>query len=500
MRSTRLFFILLCIVIFVIVPYINPNSTFGSKDTIQSSSTGLIERKSNYTYINKTISPYPVIDSSPQKSASFNSSLFQEMVSLTVIQPETWKQFNLNESDVFLAVDGASQSRVLRVLIELYSPTGLLIEAKNTTSSNPFHVLIPSPLTGTWQIRLKLIDTGNTTVWIQAISFINGARYVSDYQKERLHLYAGQALYFKIPVEKISDWFDIYCVRLAGANVYYNLYRPLEYESSWVSRRNTFEGFYCSKKLPSLGTYLLIITNEGDADVMVQLTMPSGVSRTLTPNDRFVIKFALDHENEHFYVSIDTSLSWIALDGAVTTRGSWGRYKLMDPDMNLVTDQTSDYIDRFISKILVDPPMGKYILILRGSAGAELTVQFTASGNEDKVINVAIDEKITFTQSGQTLYYKVPTVPELRFLYLATSLTSGKSQYRIFDFRLTQIWSQYSRSPSKPKYAVITATGGDYLIQVQGQIETDVMLHVRFEDDQDYFCLLYTSPSPRDRG
>lgn len=452
---------------------------------VNTSTTYPLERKSNFTYSNKTIPPYPTIDTSPQKSSPFNATLFEEMISLTSINIEAWRTFSMPSSDVFLAVDGASQSRVLNVLIELYQPDGSLAKASNTTASKPFHILIPSPSSGDWKLHLKMINTGNTTVWVQAISYNHGAKIVDDYQKERIHLFAGQALYFKIPVS-IQDWFDIYCAKLAGSYVNYELHKPEEYHLGWTKKRNTFDTFYSPTTLPTTGTYLLVVLNEGDVDVMIQITLPKGVSRTISVNEKFVMKFNLEYENEHIYINVDKTYPWFALAGAINVDNAWVRFKIINPDWNVETDQKSSATRELISKIVVEPDTEKYILILRGSSNAYATTQLTSAGNEAGSITESFDQKIIFTQSGQTIYYLIPTTAQSIFTYLGTSLTSKRSSHKIFDFRLEQKWYGYSSGLTDPELTRITAVGGSYLVQIQGEVGAKAMVHLRFKDEEDY--------------
>jgi hypothetical protein len=177
-----------------------------------------VKRSSNFTYSNITVTDFPVQNTVPQKSAPANSTLLSDMVSLTMEQPTAWRNFSLTPGEIFLAIDGASQSMVLVTLIEIYSPDGILIKAANTTSSQPLHYVNTGPQAGLWAIHLTLMTPGNTTVWIQAISFNNGAKFVEDYHKESVHIYAGQAIYFRVPISSM-DWVDIFAQKMVGSYI-----------------------------------------------------------------------------------------------------------------------------------------------------------------------------------------------------------------------------------------------------------------------------------------
>lgn len=86
----------------------------------------------------------------PKKSASANSTLLSDMESLTTNQPLL--------GETFLAIDGASQSMVLTVLIIVYCPDGTPRKAATTPSSQPLHYVNTNPQTGAWGLHLTLGD------------------------------------------------------------------------------------------------------------------------------------------------------------------------------------------------------------------------------------------------------------------------------------------------------------------------------------------------------
>jgi hypothetical protein len=215
-------------------------------------------RSASFVFSNQTLSESSSQTTLPQKGAAANASLLSELVSLTVAQPSGWRNFSVAPNEGFLAVDGASQSLTLSVDIELFSPNGSLLVAKNTTAAQLLHYVQKNPAVGEWRIYLSLVDVGNTTVWIQAVSFNGGTKEIADYHKEITHLYAGQASYFKFSLTA-SDWVDIHSQRLAGAYMSFEIFLPTDYGNPWDSSYyyySTYDKFLSSDAVPQLGIYL----------------------------------------------------------------------------------------------------------------------------------------------------------------------------------------------------------------------------------------------------
>ncbi|MEM2738456.1 MAG: hypothetical protein QXK93_05675, partial [Candidatus Bathyarchaeia archaeon] len=456
MKSMLISFILCILIGFNILLTIDPISNMVETVQVNSDSKPMtnynsaqfgtsslpVKRSSNFTYSSMTIAEYPVQNTVPQKSALANSTLLSDMVSLTIDHPITWRNFSLASGENFLAIDGASQSMVLMVLIEVYSPDGYLKVAKNTTASEPLHYVCTNPLAGEWKIRLTLVNIGNTTAWVQAISLNGGAKFIQDYHKESLHMFAGQAVYFRVPITT-RDWFDIFAQKLAGGYMIFELFLPTDYLCPWQSSLESFDNFFSSSSIPKLGTYLFVARNYeyggGDADIVIQITKPNGVVRILSANDKISLRFNMTNENEFFYVNINQAFQWFALDGGVTTTGSV-RYLLRKPDTTIVADLFSYSYEYPISFMVVEPQIGNYLLVVRGSQkDVVATIQITTNGGEKAIISKKADVNITFQQTGQTLYYIIDTASISYFVFSGLSL-NGHIIYKIFNFRYEQIW------------------------------------------------------------
>jgi hypothetical protein len=446
-----------------------------------------IKRSANFTYSNITITDFPVQDISPQKSAPTNSTLLSDMVSLTIEQRSAWRNFSLPLEENFLAIDGASQSMVLVTLIEVYSPDGTLVKAANTTSSQPFHYVNTSPRAGLWSIRLTLNTAGNTTVWIQAISFNNGVKFVEDYHKESVHIYAGQAIYFKVSISS-KDWVDFFAQKMAGGYIIFELFLPTDYSAPWLSSWDSFENFLFPPNLPELGVYLFVVRNYeyggGDADIVVQITKKNGVTKILHPNDKISLKFNMTNENEYFWIAINQPFQWLAVDGGVTSDGSV-RFILRKPDGTVEADMISYSYEYPVSHMIAEPQIGNYLLVVRGyQKGVITTVQVCTNGWE-VTLSEKTDVNITFRQSGQTIYYIINTTNTAYFIFSGLSL-GGHIIYKIFNFRYELIWVAESWRSSFPQSILQVPVGNQYLLSIQGQKLSSTIIHLRFDGDEDF--------------
>jgi len=475
------------------------NSSTCSNDNcfLQSGIASPSTRSSNFTFSNRTVSSYPTQTTLPQKSAPANSSILSEMVDLRVDQPSSWRNFTISSNEKFLAVDGASQSAVLTVLIEVYSPDGSVSKAMNTTSSQTLHYLEPSPTAGSWGIHMALGDVGNTTVWIQAISLNRGTKEVTDYHKEVLHMYAGQAAYFKITLAA-NDWFDVHTQRLAGAQMTFEIFSTTDLINFWQSSYDRLDYFVTPAQAPQLGMYLFVARDYqyggGDKDVLIQITKKAAVTKALFPNSKMALEFNLASENEYFIVDVNQSYMWLMLDGGVTD-GGWTHYWLRDPSATVVADIYS-YTDYPVSQPIREPSIGQYLLILQGSGSDTVsTVQITVNDVDETYLSAKTDLALAFQQTGQTLYFSINTTGKLFFVFSGSS-ERGVTIYRLFNFRTELVWGPYqSYSVSNAQYTLQIPVGNKYLFSVQGQKASVALVHIRFSGDHDY---LLSSPDYSD--
>jgi hypothetical protein len=402
-------------------------------------------------------------------------------------QPTAWRNFSLTPGEIFLAIDGASQSMVLVTLIEIYSPDGILIKAANTTSSQPLHYVNTGPQAGLWAIHLTLMTPGNTTVWIQAISFNNGAKFVEDYHKESVHIYAGQAIYFRVPISSM-DWVDIFAQKMVGSYIVFEWFLPADYSVPWQSSWDSFDNFFVSSNLPQLGICLFVVRNYeyggGDADIVVQITKKNGVAKTLHPNDKISLQFNMTNENEYFWIVINQPFQWLALDGGVTSDGSV-RFVLRKPDSTVEADIVSYSYEYPISHMIAEPQIGNYLLVVRGyQKDVIATVQLSVNGWE-VTLSEKTDVNITFRQTGQALYYTINTTKTAYFIFSGLSL-GGHIIYKIFNFRYELIWVAESWGSSYPQSILKVPAGNQYLLSIQGQKLSSTIIHLRFNGDEDF--------------
>jgi hypothetical protein len=100
---------------------------FISFSVVLSQSTPVLqERQSFYDTEDYIVSEYPQILASGQHVSSSNPPLLEETLYLNLTVTTIELSFDLSVNEEFLAIDGASQSFVLRVDYAVYFPNGTL--------------------------------------------------------------------------------------------------------------------------------------------------------------------------------------------------------------------------------------------------------------------------------------------------------------------------------------------------------------------------------------
>jgi len=442
-------------------------------------------RTSNYTIENRSVAPYPQIITSDQQASPSNTSLLEKTLSLNLTVPSIEVTFDLTTYDFFLAIDGASQSFVLRVDFTIYYPNGTLATESpiTTTATSPMHFYIASPSQGTWRVIASLIDTGDTTAWIQAISYNRGTKHVSELEKQQIHLLAGQNIYFKIPLSTSMDWFYLYVNKFAGADVEIVLYEPSSYYLFYGYYWDFVSEFFPST-IHSSGVYLLKIVNYGSTDVFVEIMRPSGVKFTLNIDQGNTIECRMRYDLEFFYFTVNQSYDWIALDGAVVDEGMSAEYILINPNLDVIFEDYSWGTSAFIQRFLAYPMFGAYVVAIFGNEYAIATIKVTSASSLDSVGSVKLDQNWTFAQSGQAFYLRI-LQSQRYFMFAGTTSSDASVLFTLFAPDLSSLWI-WGPSTGLAFYPPTKPIVSFYILKIQGQTNSSTLFHVRFQGDEDH--------------
>ena len=497
MRSDNIIVIsLLLLIVFSLMAISNDfNPSYASADSESAGSDPYDStlRASSYTLDNRSISPYPSITMSAQYESQANSSLIdaeKEPLFFNLTTSVIDKSFSLQPNEPFLAIDGCSQSDVLRVNYTVYYPNSSIATGPVTTlaSGTHIHFFMVNPPAGTWRVESRLIDEGETTAWLQAVSYNNGSKFVGSLEKEQLHLLAGQTLYYKIPLYT-SDWFYLHVNRFAGQYIQvslskegsYNIaYRSYQYYTNPIG-----ELFLSSSSTP--GTYLLTVVNQGSTDIFIEIVKASGVTLGLNVDSGRLVKSRFRFDLEFFRATIAQSYDWIAFDGAVVKSGMSARFLIIDPNLSIIYDGTSTDPTDFNEKMVVNNTVGAYYLGVFGSENANATIKITSSDSAELISTATLDQDWTFTQSGQTTYLKIPQSQKYFFLAGYQYGSYRGIKYTLFNPSLSSIWSTqpYSSQP----YVLYPPTIPNvpyYILKLQGQADNSSMIHLRFQGHEDF--------------
>jgi len=462
-----------------------------SLDPTSSSATSVAYspqmRKSSYGIEPKPTVAYPQINMSEQQASPSNTSLLEKTIYFDVTDYLTPKEiaFDLPFDDKFLAIDGASQSGVLRINYTITYPNGTLA-TKNpitTTVTSPMHFETINPPAGTWRIVVTLIDTGETTGWIQAVSYQHGIKLVMSLEKAKLNLISGRAIYFKIPLFAAMDWFYLHVEKVALGDILIRLRQQGSYQTDYYSNWNYVSDFFPSKS-HSNGTYLLSITNYDRVDIFVQITKPPGIKLKLNVDAGRAVRSLYVVDQEFFNISINLSYDWILLDGAVIESGS-AIFLLIDTNLDIIVQDTSSNPSDFIREQWISKPeIGNYILAIFSYQYAIVTAKVTSASSLEVNSGTGLDCNYSFAQSGQTFYLNISLFKSY-ILFASTTSSSGNAKFALFDsgFGTTWTWGPstglFFPGPIKPIKPF-------YILKVQGQTNSSSLVHLRFGGFEDY--------------
>lgn len=483
-RRTRIIFVLFLLALSSVLVGFNTNMGSMFAKVSASGEYQPEDRLSDYAIDNRSVASYPEITMSDQQVSPSNASLLERTLSLNLTSPTIEADFDLTSSDAFLAIDGSSQSFVLRVNYTIYYPNGTVATAipLTTTANSPMHFYILNPPMGTWRILAALIDTGETTAWIQAISYSNGAKWVTGLEKEQIHLISGQSLYLRIPLFS-TDWFYLYVNKFAGADVQISLRQQGAYGSNYRSYTNYASEFFPSKS-STPGVFLLMITNKGSTDIFVEIVKNPGIRYTLGLDSGKTIRSRFQVDLDFFNLSVDQSYEWIAFDGAVIGNSMTARYLVIDPNSNIIFDGTSSSPTAFEEKLVSYPSRGTYFVAIFSSQFANATIKITSASSVSSIDFVQLDQNWSFAQSGQTFYLKI-LQSQRYFLFAATAFSPTNVRYALFNPSLALIWS-WGPSNGLAFYPPTQPTVPFYILKITGQTNSSSLIHIRFEGLEDY--------------
>ena len=447
-------------------------------------------RQSNYMVETRTITPYPQINMSDQRISPSNASLLEQTLNLDLSTPTTEVNFTLASYEAFLAIDGASQSSTLRVNYTIYYPNGTQATNSPITTSvtSPMHLYILNPPEGTWRVVATRIVPGETTAWIQAISYNNGTKWVSEKEKLQIHLVSGQNLYFKIPLLS-TDWFYLYVNKFARADILIDLRKQGAYQTPYKYYNNLASDFFPSKS-HTPGVYLLKIINKGttygDTDIFLEIIKPLGIDFALNLDVGNTIQSSRQVDLEFFNLTVNQSCDWIAFDGAVISGGMSASYLIINPNLDVIFTGTSSDPSSFQTKLIPNPLTGTYVVAVFGSQYATATIKITSAVNVESIaLYTKLDQNWTFTQSGQTFYLKIAESSWTYFLFAGTTFSSSKVMYKILDPNLNSIWT-WGPSTGFALYPPTKPSVSFYILSITGQTNSASLVHVRFQGLEDY--------------
>jgi hypothetical protein len=335
---------------------------------------------------------------------------------------------------------------------------------------------------GNWRIVATLVDTGETTAWIQAISYNRGTKYVNQIEKEQTHLIAGQNLYYAIPLGLESDWFYLYVNKFKGADVYITLLLVNQTRDYW-SNRNGASRLFTSAGDDS-GFYILKIVNRGSTDIFLEIVKPSGVNVNLGLNEGRTIKCQMQYDLEFLRFTINDAYDWIILDGAVMNDSSSATYMLIDPNLDIIVNYYSRDSSYFLDMNPISYPMlGTYYLAIFGNEYAEATVKVTSFESISSLGEQKIDQGWDFTQSGQAVYFRISQSQNYFCFAAHASYAGAKFQLIRPDQNTEWRWGVGSGlayfSPKKPNVLF-------YVLKLQGQANCHALIHLRHGGQEDY--------------
>ena len=492
MRKEIMSFLTVLTVLFVSISLFGRMTTGNDPITTQSTSSASYNtqnRVSSYVPQNQAFAPYSNVTMSNQQTSSSNASLTENTLNFNLSTSTIQTSFILSPNEAFVAIDGASQSLTMRVNFSIYYPNNSLAAIPYMTlASSPMHFFAANPPSGSWRIVATLLDPGETTCWLQAVSYNNGTKLVNTIEKEQINLVSGQSLYYKIPLAP-SDWFYLYADRVSGANVQTNLRRNGTYN---VLYRNygssTASELFSSKSNPN-GTYLLQVASQGspNTDVFIEIIKALGVNLQLNVNSGNLVNPIFRYDLEFLKSTLAQSYEWIAFDGAVADSGSGqtARFLVIDPSLNVVFDGTSDNPHDFQGKMIANNSIGTYYVGIFTAEYANANIKITSSSDIPSIGFDKVDQNVTFSQSGQPYYLKIP---QNQIYFLFAGYTYGPTygiKYSIITPSLSYAWTTQPYN-SYTLFSPTVPSVSFYILKLQGQKDARSLIHMRFQGFEDY--------------
>jgi hypothetical protein len=492
---------LLCLALVVIVlgaylPYCS--SLTDSSDAINvqpasaASSYSPQNRTSTYTPQTSTLPSYSNVTMTSQRDIASNTSLVEKTLEFNLSTVTIQTTFNLASNEPFIAIDGCSQSTAYKVNFTINFPNGSRAIAPYTTleaTSMQMHYFTVNPPAGTWTIIATAVDPALNTAWLQVTSYNNGTKLCDSLEKIQVNLVPGQTLYCKIPLTP-SDWFYLYADHISGPYATINLRKNGTYGTLYkdYSVYSAASELFSSKVNPN-GTYLLQIYSQGSGNtaVFVEIIKASGVTLQFNPDQGKMAIPYFGTDLEFFKVSITQNYDWISFDGGLSdaSSGKTARFLIIDPNLNIIFDGTANYLYDFQEKMVANNPIGTFYIGIFVTAYANANFKVTTSTAVQTIPMASLDQNVTFTQSGQPYFMKIP---QSQIYFLFAGYTFGPAQavkYSIFFPNTTTVWYQQIYAPNT-LFPPTIPTVPFFILKLQGEKDSSSLFHVRFQGFEDY--------------
>jgi hypothetical protein len=453
----------------------------------------LQNRVASYVPENRTLDPYVPTSTSPQQVTASNDPLVEKMQSFNLTYRNENITIELPSNEAFLAIDGASQSFVLNVYYTIQSPNDSVVYSSvtNATTVGTGHFFTTNPPAGTWKINATLLQTGETTSWIQAFSEHYGTKFVTEIEKEQLHLVAGQNKYYKVALNA-GDWFYLYANKYGGDSVGLDIRKATSYGTIFRTYSNYVSQLYSPGATYSTGEYLVQVSNRGSTDIFVEIVKPSGIQTELNVDSGIHVLSRFGVDLEFFKSTLYVGYDWVSFDGAMdSTNFNVGigpnmtaRYLIINPNLSIIFDDTSTSEVDFISDFVPNYVPGTYYVGVFTNQAANATMKITTSSAVPPTGFVKLDQNVTFSETGQSYYLKIP---QNQNYFMFAEYSKGPQRcatYTILSPSWSVVWGFQSNgtygvfAPSKSVYQF-------YLIRMQGQGGSSSIIHARFQGMED---------------
>jgi hypothetical protein len=253
----------------------------------------------------------------------------------------------------------------------------------------------------------------------------------------------------------------------------------------------TYTNYVSQLYLPNasypIGSYLLQVTNFGSVDIFIEIAKPAGITTQLTADSGIFVDPLFRVDLEFYRINLPSMYNWVSFDGAVATSGFniTARYVVINPNPNIIIDDTSIKETDFISYLYTSYTSGIYYVGVFTNEDANATIKIATSSTVLDVGITKMDQNVTFNQTGQTYYIKIP---QSQSYFIFAGYSNGPPQsvaYTMMSPTMSIVWRNQSTgtysifAPSKTVYQY-------YIMRVQGQGGFSAMIHNRFEGMEDF--------------